>query len=160
MLCTAASEYDALQVEFQALQRDGNANDDVTVELRQENVNLRAHYERLLKSQRDDLLKDLSVQEEKAAQEKEAALGRQHATIRALDAETDLLKQQIEILARNSNTEPLRNLQAQFKDLESKYKSEVDKNKNLTEEIKALQEAKDRDYEEYELASATSNPNS
>ena len=63
-------------------------------------------------------------------------------------------------MARNSNTEHLKNLQAHFKDLETKYKSEVDKNKNLTEEIQALQEAMDRDYEEYEEDQQYSNGDS
>ena len=43
----------------------------------------------------------------------------------------------------NSNPKHLRNLQAQFRDLEGKYKSEVDRNKILTERIEALQEDND-----------------
>ena len=61
---------------FQALQRcDGRVTDDVT-ELLQKNVNLRAHYERILKEQWDSFIKEMGQLEEKVSQEKDVALGR------------------------------------------------------------------------------------
>ena len=53
-------------------------------------------------------------------------------------------------MSRNSNIEHYRNLQAQFRDLEGKYKDEVQKNKSLTDRVQALQEANDDDYQNYE----------
>ena len=74
--CKAASEYDVFNKVFQALQRcDGRVTDDVT-ELLQKNVNLRAHYERILKEQWDSFIKEMGQLEEKVSQEKDVALGR------------------------------------------------------------------------------------